>query len=502
MKRLIYSFALLVLAILPASAQISEELRKELDVKIESDDIITTDGEKVSPQAYESRHRKSASLVYGQINFLRQMTISYNSIDAKKKRVRLSAKIYLPWGSWDTSLGNAEGWIPIVTIRHILLNCHPTVTSNFEAPTGAIPVDNDIKRMVTENTYSWMVVCPDYCGYGQSTHLQHPYLIHDVTARNCIDAELAAISLYDSGDIRNVDPWWAISYTWSPFGYSTDIVGYSQGGATALACTKYLESDTCPQDVKNTIKLRQTTCGDGPYSIIATLDQYLAWGRDKKELEYPCVLPLIVAAAKEAHNDGCMRSVEVEKYFTEQFLKTKILDYLNSKTTTTVDLNALIKKAMGTTPLLPVNVLSDKVLKADGTYNTTTNEYKCLMRAFEQADLTRGWTPKHPITFYHLECDGVVPYANYNAVKDGIQKGNSLVKFVSAQEAHSTFLDFYSLENIEQGTWSPLTFFEFDWVAGSLASGILNPDYEHTNHADGGTLFYVDYMFGHKLRNE
>lgn len=518
MKRLIYSLVLLMLTILPASAH-AEDMQgdsisneqfdamiqrcyEELQPQIENIEITELPGNDSIPQSGESNRRKTPSIVYSTAGFLRKIDITYNSIDGRKRPVRLSAKVYLPMGSY------IYGLIPRVVISHVLLNCHPTVTSNFEAPTGLNPVDGDINRMVGEDDFEWMVVCPDYCGYGVSSYLQHPYLIHDITARNCIDATLAAITLIKTGDMDNYN---------SAFGgyvmedeYTTDIVGYSQGGATALACTKYLEGNACSQDVKDMINLRQTTCGDGPYSAMATIEEYLKWGQDKKELEYPCVLPLIVAAAKEAYNDGCMHSVEVEDYFTDQFLKTGILDYLRSKTTSTADLNSLIKDAMKGTPLLPVNVFSEKIIdKTTGKFNTTTNEYKCLIRAMEMADLTKGWEPHHPIYFFHLKNDGVVPFANYEAIRDHLQKDYpTLVEYVPVEVAHN-MIDlghddnfFPSLTDITTGGQTYfLSFYDFSLGFISAYKGMAFPDYDSFNHSTGGTLFYIDYMFGSKLRH-
>ena len=384
---------------------------------------------------------------------MHKWVISYISFNGRRDSIRLSAAIYFQ------NDYEYDG---------ILLSCHPTVTSTFEAPTGGGPVDGDIKRLCDED---FMVVCPDYCGYGISAYRQHPYLIHDVTARNCIDGCMAAVDFARNGLGRQPS---------GEIAFSTCIVGYSQGGATALACHKYLESDACPKHVKQTLNLWETCCGDGPYSTLATVNQYLQWGREGKGLEYPCVLPLIVAAAKEAYGDGCMRTVEVEDYFTEKFLATGIIDMLKNKNLTTTDLNLEIRKRM--TSVLPVDIFSDKVITPDGFFNTTTNEYKCLIRAMETNELASGWVPKTFLTFYHLKGDGVVPYANLEAVRNGIMKDNDWVEEVTPQQAHVRDID------------------NTDQILVHMYKGLWSPDYDHMNHAKGGELFYVDYIFGDQLR--
>ena len=41
---------------------------------------------------------------------------------------------------------------------------------------------------------------------------------------------------------------------------------------------------------------------------------------------------------------------------------------------------------------------------------------KALFRCFEKNDLTKGWTPIHPIHLYHGKSDTYVSYANSEAV--------------------------------------------------------------------------------------
>lgn len=443
----------------PVSAQ-ETEYPNPYGVRLESEEDIQIDPLRTNPMVSEDDNYNGPRRVPALATVdAKKYVISYLSLDGKKESIRLSAAIYIR---------------PSQYYDKLLLNCHPTVTSNFEAPTGGKPVDEAISRICDDN---FLVVCPDYCGYGLTTYKQHPYLIHDVTARNCVDAAMAALDFIQHN--LGIEP---------HGNFQTYIAGYSQGGATALACAKYLESDACPQNVKDRLKLLETCCGDGPYSTIATINQYIDWGKSKdqggedRDLEYPCVLPLIVAAAKEAYGDGCMRTVNIEDYFSDEFKATGVIEMIKNKDMTTVDLNSEIRSRM-VGRLRPVDVFSDKLInKTTRELNTETNEYKCLMRAMEKNDLSKGWVPQHPINFFHLKKDGVVPYANYKAVEEGIKVDNNNVKFVS-------FTDHYFYPGIGalflyQGI--PCHYF-FPWF--TIA------DEDEMNHAVGGTYFYVLYMF-------
>lgn len=454
MNRFIYSFALVMLAIMPVSAQEDSVFARKAPIE-----AVSTDGATGSSNAKVLY--TSPDIVFADANFF---DIQYTSKNVKNEKVTLSARVYVP-----------NPWlIPdnLAIINHVILSCHPTVTSNFEAPTGTGPIDGEIKRMCgvhNDDGYAncYMIVCPDYCGYGVSSYIQHPYLIHDITAANCIDAVRAAVNeVSKTGRLRDWD---------------LDIIGYSQGGATALACTKYLHTNKENSDLLD--RLRQTICGDGPYSAVETVKQYIEWGIPAeyggldRDLEYPCIVPLIIQSAKEAYGDGCMKTVDTESYFTQEFLDTGIFEMIKAKVTNTNDLNNELMKKMPRRR--PVDLFSDKVINPDGTLNETTNEYKCLFRAFEKGDLTTGWTPTKPLTFYHLPNDGVVPYANFQAAKDGFKEDNKNIRFIEARDAH-------------KGDDT------FSFVC--MAKCLRDPDFEMTSHADGGTLFYLDYMFGSVLR--
>lgn len=409
-----------------------------------------------------------AYTVMSKIQDVPHFDVHYTSYDSQKNKVTLSARVYYPMG-WKSDKEKI--------INYIFLACHPTVTSNLETPTGAEPVDGQVANLTGIFLESAVVIFPDYCGYGVSSHLQHPYLIHDVTARNCIDAVMAALEYIDDNTKWNYKR-----------NAQTHILGYSQGGATALACTKYLESDACPTEVKEKINLYETACGDGPYSAVATVKQYLEWGDPNSynggaDLEYSCVLPLIVAAAKEAYGDGCMRTVEVKDYFTDEFLSSGILDLIKTKGAST----DVLAKAIGSVMKRqrPVDVFSENIIdKKTGKFKIYSKEYKCLMRALELGDLTIGWEPKHPIYVYHFQCDKVVPYANkvelFREGHIGGDENSGLVQYIGPVKAND-FVDEYTMLSY-------------------AVDELKDIDYNNTSHADGGTIFYVDYMFGDALR--
>lgn len=444
----------------------------------------------LSPQATHRMMRKAVGIP--QTTFCLSVPYTYMSVDGKNNPVRLSSIMYHPRpfqlsvsaevgvfnlflpallvsaiidgvkGLWNTVVG--------YTFDYAILDCHPTVTSSAEAPSGVSPLDGDIKMFCSDYA---IVVCPDYCGYGLSAYKQHPYLVQGVTARNVVDGYLAALDLIQSNRDQEATGSWGLSKD-----FYTDILGYSQGGSVALATLRYLESGQVSKTDLDRIRLRNTYCGDGPYSPPATIAQYVEWanGTDERyrKLAYPCVLPLIVQAAKDAYDNNCMRTVSVEDYFTPQFLATGILEKLNSKSITTDQLNALTF-AQGLHTL--DQVLSEKIVSMTSTaegkpqleLNTESNEYKCLMRALQLNDLTQGWTPQHNLLFMHFSDDLVVPASNMEAVRKQLKP---------SPNCKMIFTDPYEVKERMSTFWST--------ASEHIKNTLTNP-----THATIGTFFYM-----------
>ena len=96
----------------------------------------------------------------------------------------------------------------------------------------------------------YVVVIPDYPGFGESSHIAHPYLIAEPTVRAITDM-LFAVKEFGNGVIQDIlikDEYY--------------LIGYSQGGWATLALHKAIELDY-PDD----FNLKGSVCGAGPYNL-------------------------------------------------------------------------------------------------------------------------------------------------------------------------------------------------------------------------------------------
>ena len=296
--------------------------------------------------------------------------ISYNAT-AGEKAHQLSGVVALPAG--------------IDEVHTIIIGNHWTIGSDAECPSKSLPID--VGLSVTRGA---MVVCADYLGYGLTADEVHPYLCAIETARNSVDCFKAAIALCQSLGIKLADD------------YRTYNIGYSQGGAVALAVQRYIESNA---SVDSLVRLEKTLCGAGPYDPIACYKEYL----NSDTLAYPVVVPMIIAGMKATYPE-ILQDVAEADFFSEKFNAAGILDSVKSKKYNTLQLNSLITRSVdGATPQ---NIFSAASL------DTTSAIAQKLSAALEINNLTKGWQPQHRVQFFHSTVDVVVPIINtQNALK-------------------------------------------------------------------------------------
>lgn len=100
------------------------------------------------------------------------------------------------------------------------------------------------------SSMGYVVVIPDYPGFGESEDIPHPYLIKEPTVRSIVDM-LYAVKEMDSGELPELDV--KDEYY---------LMGYSQGGWATLCLHEALE-----QEYSSDFNLEASVCGAGPYNL-------------------------------------------------------------------------------------------------------------------------------------------------------------------------------------------------------------------------------------------
>lgn len=370
------------------------------------------------------------------------MIYTYPSVNSKGEEITLSSLMAWPIGK------NYGGILKIRYANNLIIGCHVTIAADKECPskwpdTGFIEgLTNDVRMYVghaggglgrfaddDEPTYWNLVIIPDYEGYGATKANTHPYLDQELTARQVIDGVRAGLEtwnklsvykrnkagFYKSGDRPELRSGW-----------KSIVVGYSQGGAVAMAVHRLIEQENLVDE----FHFGGSVCGDGPYDILATMQEYINWDR----VYYPVAAALILNGMVEC--SPYMVHHNINDYLSTNFTKCGIMDWIATKDYTTNDIrDKLSSYYKSGQPIVDYkdtdhgdnlyymrmqDLLTPEAYSfcksfsypSGQWYGTAEGKFGDLQRAFENNSVLRGWQPQHPMYLLHSINDHVVPYVN------------------------------------------------------------------------------------------
>ena len=339
----------------------------------------------------------------------RKVTYTYTSADVKGKPITLSAVAfwlgYFVGGVWND-----------LQPDNICLMEHYTITNDAETPTNTFAME----MFITGNT---LTIMPDYIGYGTTKEMPHPYLHHDVCAINSIDALTAGYDLFgDRGECGMAKGW------------KLYLAGASQGAANAIAVHKYM--DTHPE-LATKWNFASSNCSSGPYSPVVTIDRYLTDGK----VAYPVVFPLVMKTMFGSYPE-IMGGFAEEMAYAESYLaaRAEIEEMIAGKKHNTAAINQVFIDKVRKT--VDVNLADNEIYLSDILSPEMLDKESSLCKAFyrclEKNDLTKGWTPTHPMKLHYSPYDAVVPQENSHAILEAFGAGMVTLKELTLPVDHAT----------------------------------------------------------------
>lgn len=295
----------------------------------------------------------------------------------------LTGRLYYPLAR------NGETVLP----EHILIACHHTIGSNAQAPSAGI----GLEAAMAAN--KGLVIVPDYLGYGSTSSIDHPYCIPEQTAINVTDMLLASMEYYNRLNMPIK-------------GLPVYCEGYSQGGQAALAVVRYTQQNP------HLPRLKKTICGGGPYSIDTMFNKWLESGK----CSYPFGILATLTGLK-----ACFPHIvtgSFEDYFSDELLKSGLLEKFFSKEYSNGDLNKDLLAMAGEYPWTEADI--HKLLSDEAT-DKTSQLYKQIQQACRQCELTEGWDIQSPVAFLHANDDEIVDYVNFELAEKNLK--NSYTTF-------------------------------------------------------------------------
>lgn len=293
---------------------------------------------------------------------IKVVSIVYNTTDPQGNHILASGAIFYPSVDADYErLG-------------MILGVHYTYGANFEVPSE--------KMAVTEGLFSlfgYIVVAPDYIGYGVSKGKVHPYYNVKSTGEVSADMLLAAKEYFASIS-RKV-------------AHKVTVMGYSQGGQASLAFLKFVETDPLYRDA---FVIDQVFAGGGAYDLIKSYDSFV----EKNYSSQPVTIPLLILGM----NYGDDLNLALDSMFAEPLL-SNYEEWILSKKYTTDEVTAKMNETKLTKIMSP------------WAFDTNCLNTKKFRKALRNNSLIiygkiTDWRPNAKVTLLHATKDTIVPYEN------------------------------------------------------------------------------------------
>ena len=279
----------------------------------------------------------------------------------------------------------------------ILLYNHFTIYATTQAPSrGAIEFPTGAALT------NFIVVAPDYYGFGITEKEPQAYCISRANGRASLDAYLAAKRMIEDLKVKK--------------GNDFVIAGYSEGGQTTMGVLREI-SERHPE-----IKVKRAFAGDGPYDINSMYDAIA-----KGDTE----MPSTVCNVLWAYNHFFRLGYDIHDYLKDPVAKNFDEWFLSKQ----------YKRKALDEELIKTKKTSDICTKA--VLNTKSTLSRRFKGAFSADALTSGWKPRKDfdVMLYHDTDDDVVPVENFYAMSKFLKDNG-----IKTQE----FVGEYSSETIKE----------------------------------------------------
>jgi pimeloyl-ACP methyl ester carboxylesterase len=254
----------------------------------------------------------------------------------------------------------------------ILLYNHFTIYATTQAPSrGAIEFPTG--AALTD----FIVVAPDYYGFGITEKEPQAYCISRANGRASLDAYLAAKRIIEDLKVKKGDDF--------------IIAGYSEGAQTTIGVLREI-SERHPE-----IKVKRAFAGDGPYDINSMYDAITKGYTE---------MPSTVCNVLYAFNHFFRLGYDIHDYLKDPVAKNFDEWFLSKKN----------KRRALDEELIKTKKTSDICTAA--VFNGNSPLSLKFKEAFKEDALTSGWTPRSDLDLmlFHDTKDDVVPVENFYAM--------------------------------------------------------------------------------------
>ena len=355
---------------------------------------VVTSCQKETEPEYDYFLSKELALSYSEtnINYLLDLAVvSYpeiadiqsqvtNGVDVYKMKYLTEIKGEEIEASGLVCIPTEPGNYPVLSFQN------GTNTKHSDAPTEKV---NDVSYTLVESIASmgFIVVIPDYPGFGSSSHIPHPYLIAEPTVRGIIDMFKAlkegAGTEFPGITVKN----------------EYYLAGYSQGGWATFTLHKALETTFSSE-----FSLAGSACGAGSYNMYDIFTTMI--GTES----YP--MPAYLAYIINAYSEYDQFTNPVSEILNVPYAGK--LNTLFTGTLSTGEINAQL------TTSIP-GLFKSEFLSGF----TSSSAYASVRNALKNNSIS-AWKTLKPVIFVHGDSDTSVPVsATENMYDEMISAGTS-----------------------------------------------------------------------------
>ena len=330
--------------------------------------------------------------------------MSYTTVGGRGESTTGSTAVMVPTGSAAGCSG----------ARPVLLYGHGTNVDKNLSMAAVARTPEAALILAAFAAQGYIVVAPNYTGYGTSTLPYHPYLNADAQSSDMVDALRVARSQMAS-----------LSSTTS-MGRALFTSGYSQGGHVAMATHRALQ-----QTYAGEFTVTGSSPMSGPYALGRLLTQI--WGAGEQNLGAALYLPLVLDSYQASY--GNLYAAVADVY--QPPYQTTIPGLLPSTSPAA---------AMAQIPAGADGAYRTLFDKGDGSpfiiktsYRTQTSAAgNPLYAAATRNDLT-SWTPTAPVQMCYGALDPTVPAYNATDAETAYKgRGATAVTRIDLEDASTT----------------------------------------------------------------
>ena len=244
-----------------------------------------------------------------------------------------------------------------------------TNTSHAQAPTQDLS-SIFFQALHGSASMCFVVLIPDYIGFGKSSDILHPYLHKESTVHTVENLVVAATEMMDAELIKT---------KWNSNLY---LMGYSQGGWSTMCTHKDIEEST-----QLNFEVTASACGAGPYDLSVVQDFMF------QNITYP--QPVYMTYTAISYSELGLISNPLSDYFNEPYASSLPSLFQGQFT------NEEINQQLNDTVAVLVNELFLNGIDDDPNY-----------QGFRDAmtnNSVYGWSVNQPIRIYHGNADTFVP---------------------------------------------------------------------------------------------